>query len=165
MAAQIEGLREALAAFDHAPRNMMKVVKTAMRAGANATGKQLKAGVPSRWSDLTKTKVKTDYRGDTYARIGLRSKDRRQDQEQKGKVPDWFKAYYANYGTLENRDPSHRFANPVRRNTSAVARRRRNNRGQKPQRFFERAITGWETTFERAFSASIQKQKDKILKP
>lgn len=160
---KVEGVPQLMRAFDQAPANLMKIARTAMRAGAKATATQIRTGVPGQWSGLTKAKVGKTYRGELYASAGLRSKGHRTEQSGK-EVDDWFKAYWANYGTLENRDPNHRFANPVRRSTTAVALRRRNRRGQKAQNFFENAIRGWDDTFMRAFTESIEKQKDKILK-
>lgn len=160
---KVEGVSRVLRSLDQAPSNLMKIAKNALKAGAKATASQIKSGVPDRWSGLTKTKVGKTFRGELYASAGLRSKGHRTEQN-KTEVDDWFKAYWANYGTLENRDPNHRFANPVRRMTSAVAQRRRNRRGQKAQNFFERAVSGWDSTFMEAFEKSIEKQKDKILK-
>lgn len=158
--ARIDGVAEMAKAFDNAPGNMAKAVKTSMRAGANAVAKQIRTGVPSRWSDLTKVKIGTTRRGSIYAAAGLRNRKTSTSKE----VPKWFKAYWANYGTLRRRDPSHRFDNPVKPDRYASAQRRRNNVGQPSQNFFEGSINGWENTFFQAFEKSMMKQQDKLLK-
>lgn len=158
--ARIDGVAEMARAFDKAPGNMAKAVKTAMRSGANAVARKIRTGVPSDWSELAKAKVGVTRRGSVYAAAGLRNKKTSSSSE----IPKWFKAYWANYGTLQKRDPGHRFDNPIKPAHYSSAKRRRNNVGQPPQKFFEGAIVGWEEVFTSAFEKSMKKQQDKILK-
>lgn len=157
--ARIDGVAEMARVLDSAPAGMAKVVKTAMRSGANAVTRQIRNGVPSEWSELAKAKVGATRRGSIYAAAGLRNKK----STSKGEVPKWFKAYWKNYGTLTRRDPSHRFDNPIKPDRYSTAKRRRNSVGQRAHNFFEEAINGWEDTFTAAFEKSMKNQEKKIF--
>lgn len=174
---KIEGLDECLRAFDKADANMFKVSKDAMKAGNKAVTKQMRATAPKRWRKLIKAKVYRLPNGKLAARAGLYNSGQsggHQNKSANGAIPDWFKAYWANYGTLSRRDPNHRFDYPVKsakKVTSKQARMkgqsvkyRRNDSGQPAQHFFENAISGWEDKFIRAYKDSIKQNEDKLLK-
>lgn len=158
-AIRIEGVEDCLRMFEQVPENMLKISRAAMRAASKETAKKIRKGTPKRFRRLTRYKVGKTAAGNVYARIGLyNGKQISGNQPKKGQIPDWFKAYWANYGTLKHRDPSHPFQYKVK----PKSRHRRNDVGQRAQNFFEGAIQGWEDVFVEAFSNEIKKQEDEL---
>ena len=157
-AIKIVGVEDCIRMFEKAPQNIMKISQKAMKQASKATAKQMRQGIPKRWRKLIKYKVKnTD--GKISARIGLYNTHLATGYQPKnGKTFDWFKAYWANYGTLKHRDRSHQFQYDIKKNV----RRRRNNEGQPAQNFFENAIQEWESVFMNEFEKEVQKHEDEI---
>ena len=88
------------------PEKMLKLTKKSMRSAASESAKIIrKAGNP-RFASLVGYKVASGkLSGDLSAAVGyFRSR-----QKEKSDVDDWFKAYWSEYGTLENRYAGHRF--------------------------------------------------------
>ena len=155
----IEGVTDCIRMFEKAPENVLKISKKAFREASKATAKQIRQGIPKRWRRLVKYKV-MDYDGKVAARIGLYNGHQLSGyQPTSGRKPfDWFKAYWANYGTLKNRDPEHQFMFKVKNNV----KRRRNATGQKPMRFFEGSIAEWDKTFMTAFENEVMKHEQEL---
>lgn len=161
----ISGLEDCTRMFDQAPENLLKVSKTAARTAGREAAKHIKKGVPARWKKLTKAKVVSTPNGSLNVGIGLYNGHQQSGhQNKKSKIDDWFKAYWANYGTLQHRDPTHKFQRPVKHNKTAASRRRRNKGGQMHQNFFEGSIVGFEKVFIEAFQKSLKDQEDKLYK-
>lgn len=159
---RITGVEDCLRMFEKLPANILKIEVAAMRSASKASAKHIRKGIPKRWRRLVKYKIygaNVRRDGDTYALIGLYNRKEVAGHQPEGKDPtfDWFKAYWANYGTLTKRDRSHKFKYPIKKNVS-----RRNNKGQPPQNFFETAINGWEDIYIREFENSLKKQEDKL---
>jgi hypothetical protein len=151
---KIEGLDDCLRCMDAAPGNVKKITKTALREAAKVTRRQIKMATPKRFQRLSGFKLKT-VKGEMSLWIGLFQKD---GQMKPGApIPDWFKAYWKNYGTLKHRDPSHKFKYPIR-----TTRKKRNWEGQPHENFFEGAIAGWEGPFMEAFERAMQDQQEKL---
>jgi hypothetical protein len=151
---KIEGLDDCLSCMDAAPGNVKKITKTALREAAKVTRRQIKMATPKRYQRLSGFKLKT-VNGEMSLWIGLFQKD---GQMKPGApIPDWFKAYWKNYGTLKHRDPSHKFKYPIR-----TTRKKRNWEGQPHENFFEGAIAGWEGPFMEAFERAMQDQQEKL---
>lgn len=149
---RIEGVSEVMRYFSQAPEEVSKSIKKALRAACSGEVRNLKGQVP-RWArGLVKSSVKSLRSGDVSALFGMFVDSKWQDEKGR-KGPDWFHAYWKNYGTLTKRDPSHQFDNAVRRNA-----RRRNNVGQGHENFFERGITGYEQRVLTAFKRSMKEQ-------
>ena len=146
-AIKIEGVEDCIRMFEKAPENIMKISQKALKEASKVTAKHIRQKVPSRWRKIVKYKVK-NYDGKLSARVGLYGT---------GKNFDWFKAYWANYGTLERRDTSHEFEYKIKRNVT-----RRNNKGQKAQNFFEKATEGWENAFVDKFEEVINKHEQEL---
>ena len=146
-AINIEGVEDCIRMFEKVPENMMKISQKAMREASKATAKQIRQGIPKRWRKIVKYKVK-NYDGKLSARVGLYGTN---------KNFDWFKAYWANYGTLQGRDPNHQFERKIKRNV-----RRRNNKGQSAQNFFEASITDWETIFVNKFESEVMRHEQEL---
>ena len=128
------------------PINADKVVKTAMRKASQALAKDLKKKLP-RYKGLIKSKVYGKYV--LVSKIGLYGSKSSKD----GKMTDWFKAYWSNYGTLEGRDPSHHFEKKVGQGRGGI--RHRN--------FFDKSLEGGDRILIDAFNKELQKQAEKVL--
>ena len=153
----ISGLDDCLRYFDNAPEELVKATRKAMRDASTKTSKMIKQRIPKRWNRLMKYKVSN--KGHLLATIGMFNGHQSQGNQPKGgKIDDWFKSYWLNYGTLDKRDPEHHFDNPVKHRSTAAAKRRRNTAGIEPRKFFEEAIQGWQTTFVETFTESLKKQ-------
>lgn len=158
---RIEGIDDILNFLDHLPENMFEITNIAMREGSKAVSKHVRKSIPKRYRKLCTYKVRKDYKGDLEAMIGLFHKGQATGTQPKnGKTWDWFKWYWANYGTLKHRDPSHEFQYPIKKKTA----KRRNNTGQRPELFFEKAIKEWEEIFATAFDDALAKSSDKLYK-
>lgn len=153
--AYITGLDDALKCFDQAPKNLVKVVKTAMRAGGRQAAKEIRKAMPRRFKRLVTSKVvKGGVSGDWNALVGAFNK-----VKNGGKEPDdWFKAYWQNYGTLKHRDPGHKFDYPIKN----LHRKRRNEEGQPARNFYDASIGSAQNAFIRAFQDSVKQQEDKL---
>lgn len=151
----ITGLDDALKCFDRAPSNLLKVVRTALKEGGRQAAKEIRKAMPRRFKRLVSCKVvKGALSGDLSALVGAFNRVKSGTDE----PSDWFKAYWKNYGTLTRRDRSHKFDNPVKKQTA----RRRNNVGQPAENFYDPSIGPAQDAFLRAFEDSVKQQEDKL---
>lgn len=154
---KIQGLDDCLKCMDTAPRNVLKITRNALRDAGRTTARQIRIKTPGRWRRLVSSKVvKGMATTNLYALVGYFNRGQKKSVD--SQASDWFKAYWANYGTLTRRDPSHHFANAVK----PRVRGRRNNVGQAAENFFEHAIEGWDRTFFDSFSASMKRQESTL---
>lgn len=159
MGVHIEGVEDCLRMFDNAPENAMKICRKAMKAGSKAVATHIRKSTPKRWRQLVKSKVGRLPDGNLYARAGYyNNKQINGNQPSSGATWDWFKAYWANYGTLSRRDPSHQFQTRVK----VKSKYRRQSVGQPAQNFFEKAASGWEDVFVKSFEAEVERNKNEI---
>lgn len=160
-AIRIEGVEDCLRMFDRFPEKMLQVEISAMRVAARETARHIRKGIPKRFRKLTKSKVYNKGKN-TYAMAGLYNK-KEISGEQSGKDPvfDWFKAYWSNYGTLRRRDPSHAFQYKIKPKTAG--NRRRQSVGQPAQKFFEKAIEGWQDVYVGALENEVKKHEDDLM--
>lgn len=151
----ISGLDDALKCFDQAPKNLVKVVRTALRKGGSQAAKEIRKAMPRRFKRLVSSKVvKGAVSGDYSALIGAFNKVKSGTSEPN----DWFKAYWRNYGTLTRRDPGHQFDYPIKH----LNRKRRNEVGQPAENFYDQAVGPAQQAFIRGFQDSLKQQEDKI---
>ena len=151
----ITGLDDALKCFDRAPDNLLKVVRQAMKDGGKAAAKEIRKVMPRRFKRLVSNKVvKGTLSGDYQALVGAFNRVKSGTDE----PDDWFKAYWKNYGTLTHRDQNHKFDYPIKK----LGRRRRNEVGQKAEKFYDRGVQPAEDAFLRAFQDSVKNQEDKL---
>ena len=157
MTFEIQGLDDCLRWMDKAPENCIKVSRAAMRDASRAVSKKMRQRTPKRWRRLVKFAVNKNANGTLAAWIGLFNGHQQQGHQNKDAkaIDDWFKAYWANYGTLTHRDQSHTFKYGIKN------KKRRNNVGQRPMNFFEAAANGAESEFVDAFSKALaEKERD-----
>ena len=88
------------------PEKMLNLTKKSMRSAASESAKIIRRAGNPRFASLVGYKVASGkLSGDLSAAVGyFRSR-----QKEKSDVDDWFKAYWSEYGTLENRYAGHRF--------------------------------------------------------
>lgn len=153
MTAELQGVTDVDKALRDIAMRTDKLNSRALRSGANAVNRSIRRAAPRAFRGIIKASVKRTS-VDTYAaRMGFVNKD---GLPQKGKEPPtWSKAYWLNYGTLANRDPSHHFGASVRNLRGRAASARRG--GIKPRNFFDKAIQGWENTLIKAYQNYMQK--------
>lgn len=158
----LEGMKEALAAIDDAPDRMKKIVAKAFREGSKAASKAVLCKTPRRWKKLVRAKVEKSLRGNTSALVGYfnTSRGARKEDDNSNNIPDWYKAYWKNYGTLLSRDTKHKFDNPIREGVE-----RKNKWGQAPEWFFESAMHRMEDAFMQKVEEVLAANEDKILTP
>ena len=157
MTFEIQGLDDCLRWMDKAPENCIKVSRAAMRDASRAVSKKMRQRTPKRWRRLVKFAVNKNANGTLAAWIGLFNGHQQQGHQNKDAkaIDDWFKAYWANYGTLTHRDQSHTFKYGIKN------KKRRNDVGQRPMNFFEAAASGAEPEFVDAFSKALaEKERD-----
>ena len=157
MTFEIQGLDDCLRWMDKAPENCIKVSRAAMRDASRTVSKKMRQRTPKRWRRLVKFAVNKNANGTLAAWIGLFNGHQQQGHQNKDAkaIDDWFKAYWANYGTLTHRDQSHTFKYGIKN------RKRRNNVGQRPMNFFEAAANGAESEFIDAFNKALaEKERD-----
>lgn len=153
----IEGLDDCFRCLDAAPGNAVKMTQTALREASRKAARTIRQKIPQRFRRLVKYKVfKGQVTQNTNALVGLFNK--KQTKNGSNEVPDWYKAYWRNYGTLTKRDQQHTFDTPVKRHVA----RRRNDIGQAAEKFFEAAIAGWDGPFMEAFEQSMAEQQEKL---
>ena len=151
----IEGLSDYLRTMQEAPDVLVKCVRKAMRKAGTELARDIKAGTPQAFRSLVKCKVvKARISKNLSSAVGL-YKGKSKGPE----IPEWFKAYWKNYGTLMRRDPSHQFDRPIKGDGTVAAHRRRNRMGQFYENFFEDALPGgWESRYLDTFVREMKSQ-------
>ena len=156
----IEGLDEALRWAEKAPENCIKATRAALREASRVESRKLRQRIPKRWRKLVKYAVTKSQEGKLKSYVGMFNGNQVEGHQDPNGKPafDWFKAYWANYGTLTHRDPNHSFREPIKNN-----KRRRNNMGQPRQNFYEVAIGPFVEEFSQAFTQAFAKQQSKLM--
>ena len=149
---KVDGLDQVLEWAKSRPLKMLKVTSRATQVGAARVVRTMYPHIDERWRRLVHFKVTTGQYRNIYCKIGFFN---RHEKSVSSDIDDWFKAYWANYGTLTRRDPNHKFQYSVKPAHYAAAKRRRNNVGQPHQNFYDRAIQGYDTVFFNAFAADL----------
>lgn len=158
----VDGIDECLKIFDNLPENILKMEKASMRKASAAVSKNMRKAIPKRFRKLVKYKMYEDRDKNTYVLIGLYNrKEIAGHQPGKGDpVFDWFKAYWANYGTLARRDKNHKFKFGIKPKTAGNPRRQ--SVGQPAQNFFAKAISGWENIYVDTLEKEMKKNEDML---
>lgn len=158
----VDGLDECLRMFDNLPDNILKMEKTAMRKASAAVSKNMRKAIPKRFRKLVKYKMYEDRDRNTYVLIGLYNRKEIAGHQPDSGDPvfDWFKAYWANYGTLARRDRNHKFKFGIK--PKGPGNPRRQSVGQKAQNFFAGAISGWQNVYVETFEKEFKANEDKL---
>ena len=135
------------------PDKMLKLTKKSMRSAASESAKIIRRAGNQRFASLVGYKVASGkLSGDLSAAVGyFRSR-----QREKSDVDDWFKAYWSEYGTLENRYAGHRFQR------RRAARSRHFRGGIMPRLQYEGcksdAIDAYQTRLEKEMVKNFEKE-------
>ena len=159
----VDGFDECAKMFDALPENILKMEKASMRKASAAVSKNIRKGIPKRFRKLVKYKMYEDRNKNTYVLIGLYNRKEIAGHQPEGggdPVFDWFKAYWANYGTLSRRDKNHRFKFAIKPKTAGNPRRQ--SVGQPSQNFFAKAISGWENIYVDTLEKEMKKNEDML---
>ena len=135
------------------PDKMLKLTKKSMRSAASESAKIIRRAGNQRFASLVGYKVASGkLSGDLSAAVGyFRSR-----QKEKSDVDDWFKAYWSEYGTLENRYAGHRFQR------RRAARSRHFRGGIMPRLQYEGcksdAVDAYQTRLEKEMVKNFEKE-------
>lgn len=138
------------------PDKMLKLTKNSMRSAASESAKIIRRAGNPRFASLVGYKVASGkLSGDLSAAVGyFRSR-----QKEKSDVDDWFKAYWSEYGTLENRYVGHRFQR------RRAARSRHFRGGIMPRLLYEGcksdAVDAYQRRLEKEMVKNFEKEFEK----
>ena len=134
------------------PEKMLKLTKKSMRSAASESAKIIRRAGNPRFASLVGYKVASGkLSGDLSAAVGyFRSR-----QKEKSDVDDWFKAYWSEYGTLENRYAGHRFQR------RRAARSRHFRGGIMPRLLYEGCKSDAVEAYQRRLEKEMVKNFDK----
>ena len=137
------------------PEKMLKLTKKSMRSAAAESAKIIRRAGNPRFASLVGYKVASGkLSGDLSAAVGyFRSR-----QKEKSDVDDWFKAYWSEYGTLENRYAGHRFQR------RRAARSRHFRGGIIPRLLYEGCKSDAVDAYQRRLEKEMVKNFDKEFK-
>ena len=137
------------------PEKMLKLTKKSMRSAASESAKIIRRAGNPRFASLVGCKVASGkLSGDLSAAVGyFRSR-----QKEKSDVDDWFKAYWSEYGTLENRYAGHRFQR------RRAARSRHFRGGIMPRLLYEGCKSDAVDAYQRRLEKEMVKNFDKEFK-
>lgn len=137
------------------PEKMLKLTKKSMRSAASESAKIIRRAGNPRFASLVGYKVASGkLSGDLSAAVGyFRSR-----QKEKSDVDDWFKAYWSEYGTLENRYAGHRFQR------RRAARSRHFRGGIMPRLLYEGCKSDAVEAYQRRLENEIVKNFEKEFK-
>ena len=157
---EFEGLDEALKVLEAYPINAHKIVDKALRKGCTEAVREIRNNLPHKsWSKTTRARLKSYKDGVTFVKFGLFGKT------PKGKkLFEFNKAYWYRYGTLSNRDPSHRFKYKRKPKTWKYPQGGTANfkGGIKPRNFYDGPADVAMNKLVDRFQADMKKQTDEI---
>lgn len=154
-----EGYDAMLKAF---PEKAQKAALQAMRKAAQATARQAKSGVPRSFRSIVKGIAKKSRQDgtDVYAVVGMIAPHRggATAKSSGDRYWKWIRAYWQNYGTLDNRYRGHGFSAARKHGT------RNWKGGIEPRLFWDRQETGlvstYSTNLEHEYVKAVEKQFD-----
>lgn len=161
---RVEGVEQLTAALNKLQYGEAdKAVKAAMTDAAKQAVKDLKVAMPKKmFKQLAKYKFKQG-RKLKFITIGLADKKKTLPQVGYPNTTGnnkrvWSIAYWLNYGTLNRRDQSHKFTEPIKQRSV------NSRRGVRPQKFFESAMPTVEQTYVKAFESALENRTKDIFK-
>ena len=151
---QITGYTEAMTLLQDYPNKINTAVKSAMRKSIAPVVRDIKSQIPkSSWKKAVKYKFLKGQFPDMI--FGLFNTE---GLPKKGSIPVWFKAYWANYGTLSRRYSGHSFVNPVK----SISKNK--SGGISFRLFFDKAISGKDGSIMSTFETNLLAEAEKISK-
>lgn len=115
-----------------------------MRVASRALQKELKAAIQEKsFKKAVKSRI-AQGKELMFANVGL--------LRPKNNWWTWTKAYWKNYGTLANRDPSHKFSEPRKRGSAKW------KGGIRPAHFYEKAERGKEEVWKKNFLKELNRR-------
>lgn len=159
---RVEGIKELTAVLDKVQYGAAdKAVRLAMTDAAKVAVKQLKGIVPKKmFRSLVKYKFKQG-RDLKFMNVGLF--DRHKTLPEVGykdtpgnNKPIWHVAYWMNYGTLNRRDRTHQFAQPIKHKSI------NSKRGVRPQRFYDKNADAMTGAYRGAFEEAIKNRMQSV---
>lgn len=140
------------------PERMHRIgIMSAYRVAARPVVRELKKREPRFKRMVGATAVKSRDKSLVMMRVGFNAKKGR-GSTSGSNPPDWFKAYWKNYGTLSNRDASHDFVKARRRKTKTWSG------GIKPRRTVEKVWSFTSPQVKEILARELENQSDKIIK-
>ena len=136
------------------PEKMLKLTKKSMRSAASESAKIIRRAGNPRFASLVGYKVASGKLSGDLAAVGYF----RSLQKEKSDVDDWFKAYWSEYGTLENRYAGHRFQR------RRAARSRHFRGGIMPRLLYEGCKSDAVDAYQRRLEKEMVKNFDKEFK-
>lgn len=158
---EVKGIKDCYRKLDDMPEAALKLIKKSMQEASKPVTRNMRNAIDiPHWRKLVKSKVavgRTAWEG-TQAAVGMFNNGKVTNSVKKADRPDWFKAYWANYGTLSRRDPQHPFKTPIK------SKKRHQDVGQPKQNFFERGSEGQEQIFVKHFEDYFTSHQDELVK-
>ena len=158
---EVKGIKDCYRKLDDMPEAALKLIKKSMQEASKPVARHMRSAIDiPHWRKLVKSKVavgRTAWEG-TQAAVGMFNNGKVTNSVKKADRPDWFKAYWANYGTLSRRDPQHLFKTPIK------SKKRHQSVGQPKQNFFERGSEGQEQIFVKHFEDYFTSHQDELVK-
>lgn len=158
---RIEGLEEMRRALELTYKEMEDITVKAMRSAVRPVARQVKTRLSSEeFRFLVKSKVRKGRKtksGYPTAVIGMFKPPIRKGDSNK-EIPNWYKAYWKNYGTLQRRSSAHHFVKAIK------PKSRGRKGGITPRNFFDQALNGvgWQAKVRSGFNKNLAKQLDKV---
>lgn len=149
--ARIEGVEDAIRVLEEYPNKINSAVKRAMRNSIKPLLIEIKNSTHKRHRRLVKSKfLKAKEPTMMFGLFGEKALPNGRA------IPDWFKAYWKNYGTLARRDSGHKFVFKRKNITEKW------KGGIAPSRAFDKVIEGKESVIEARFVSEIIKEAEKL---
>lgn len=148
----VKGADALLKKLDAMPREAEKIALRAMREAGKEAARVQKQVTANYWPGLVKSSAHKDAFGKPYVSVGYQSRTKKGARG--ADIPDWFKAYWMNYGTLKHRrEDIHKFQRKIRNV------KRRNNEGQPAKLFFQEG----HPMVRRAFDSALKKKFEELI--
>jgi hypothetical protein len=145
---KIEGYENAVKILSQYPDQFQKIVKKSMRTAVQPTLKTIKAGTPhSTFKRIVKMAfIKAEIPTLLFGSMGKKG-------DRGNKRSDFMKAYWSEFGTIQNRDKTHKFHRPMTSTRKG---------GIIPRLYFAKAIEGQEKIIYTNFVKAIEAEATKL---
>lgn len=143
---EVTGVDAAIKILNQYPNKIKKEVRASMRFAGNKLKRKIINNSPASVKKIVKTKVKLGK--DTSAiTVGM---------FRKSNAELYDKALWLNYGTLEGRDPNHKFLKPINKNIT------HRGTGVQHRNFYDEAVAGAEESLQKNFITDLERRAKKL---